>query len=119
MSRFVHRNDGGAISYAGIFQEGYSEEELADDNAELVAFLDPASVPVPPTPREWLERLSADKQAAIAAAGVGNGTILLWLLKAAGTPSIDVTNPETIAGVAALVAAGVLTTGDQTILLTP
>jgi hypothetical protein len=72
-----------------------------------------------PTPREWLERLSDAKQAAIAAAGVGNGTILLWLLKAAGTPTIDVTSSETVAGVAALVTAGVLTTADQAVLLAP
>jgi hypothetical protein len=88
--------------------------QLAIDAATPLSFPSPA-----PSPREWLERLSADKQAAIAAAGVGNGTILLWLLKAAGSPSIDITNAETIAGVAALVAAGVITTADQTILLTP
>jgi hypothetical protein len=72
---------------------------------------------VPPSPREWLERLSADKQAAISAAAVANPAILLWLLKAAGTPQIDVTATETVAGVAALVSVGVLTSADQTVLL--
>lgn len=120
MIYFVHRNDDNAITYAGILQAGYSEEQLDDDtSAELAAFLHPAPIPVQPSPREWLERLSTDKQAAISTAAIGNGTILLWLLKAAGTPAIDVTSAETIAGVGALVAAGILTQDDQAVLLAP
>lgn len=113
--------------------DGATDYLMPCDPCTFVAFgaLQPAQVsqwaaraPVPaakprPTPREWLERLSDAKQAAIAAAGAGNGTILLWLLKAAGSPDIDVTSPETIAGVAALVQAGVLTADDQALLLAP
>jgi hypothetical protein len=112
--RYVHRpaGPGTAISYAGEFQAGYAEEELdTATSTELAAFLTPPAAPhVPPSPREWLERLSADKQAAISAAAVANPAILLWLLKAAGTPQIDVT-------ATALVSVGVLTSADQTVLL--
>jgi hypothetical protein len=38
----------------------------------------------------------------------GNDEMFLWFMKASGSTTIDVTLPETIAGVAALVAAGVL-----------
>lgn len=79
----------------------------------------PASPPVPPSPRAWLERLSPQKQAAIMAGAVANPAVLLWVMKAAGEGSIDVTDPEAIAGVAALVAAGVLDSADQALLLAP
>lgn len=91
---------------------------VATQAAALLAAQVAAAKPKP-SPREWLERLSDAKQAAISAAGVGNAAILLWLLKAAGSPVIDVTAAETIAGVGALVQAGVLTADDQTLLLTP
>jgi hypothetical protein len=83
------------------------------------AYVAPSPVPVPPTPRAWLERLSADKQAAIAAAGASNPAVLLWLLKAAGSSEIDVASQEMIDGVAALVTASVITADDQTVLLAP
>jgi hypothetical protein len=38
-------------------------------------------------------------------------------MKASGSQTIDVTSPETIAGAAALVAAGVLSVDDQAVLL--
>lgn len=74
-----------------------------------------------PTPRQWLERLSASTQAAItkAAAADTTGALLLWLLKAAGNPSIDVNAAETQQGVQALVNAGVITAQDQQTLLSP
>jgi hypothetical protein len=58
-------------------QPGFAEEALTDVAAELVAFLNPTPVPAPPTPRQWLERLSTDKQVAIAAAARGNDA--LWI----------------------------------------
>src|SRR5258708_2253826 len=74
-----------------------------------------------PSPREWLERLAPATQAAItkAAAADATGGMLLWLIKAAGNPAIDVTSAETVAGVQAMVSAGVITAADQTTLLTP
>jgi hypothetical protein len=91
------------------------------ENGALVTVAAPVvtPLPIPPTPREWLERLSQQKQSAIAAGGIANASILLWLLKASGSTTIDVTLQETKDGVAALVTAGILTTDDQTILLTP
>lgn len=75
--------------------------------------------PVPPSPRAWLERLTPEKQAAISAAALANAAILLWVIKASGSPTIDVTLQETKDGVAALVAAGVFTADDQALLLAP
>ena len=96
---------------------GLSQVEVADNDPRIATFLAPK--PLPPSPRAWLERLTPSTQAAIAAAGASNPAILLWLLKAAGSPAIDVTAAETIQGVGALVAAGVITAADQTTLLTP
>jgi hypothetical protein len=103
---------------------------VASDTARIAAtyangvFTDPPPLPavtvrLPPSPREWLERLSPQKQAAIAAGGIANAQILLWLLKAAGATAINVTLQETKDGVAALVAAGILSADDQAILLAP
>jgi hypothetical protein len=71
------------------------------------------------TPRVWLERLPADKQTAISQAALGNAAVLLLLLKAAGSATIDVSAAETVAGVNALVTAGVITSDDAAILLAP
>lgn len=124
---YVHRSNGPGtpISWAGHYdQPGYADEALDDaTDAELQAFLAAAMAvkPVPPTPRVWLERLSPATQAAItsAAAKDTSGALLLWLLKASGNPVIDVTAPETIAGVAALVSIGIITAQDQAALLAP
>lgn len=75
--------------------------------------------PGPPTPRQWLERLSSVTQAAIFVAAGQNPAIMGWLFKASGNPFIDVTAAETSDGVNALVNAGVLTAQDATTLLTP
>jgi hypothetical protein len=80
----------------------------------------PVVVLVPrPTPREWLERLSPSTQLALETAALANPAVSLWLRKATGAGSIDVTLAETQQGVAAVVAAGLLTTAEQTVLLTP
>src|SRR5438105_11090047 len=57
----------------------------------------PTPPPFSPTPRQWFERLTPATQGAItkAAASDVTGGLLLWLLKAAGTPAIDVTAAET------------------------
>jgi cytochrome P450 len=117
---YVARNSGGAIdTVCGAPQPGVSEF-LADGTAELVAFLKPPVAPVPVDARLWLERLAPATQLAITTAAAASPSLLLWLLKAAGAQSgIVLTDPETVAGVAALVAAGVITTADQTTLLAP
>jgi hypothetical protein len=102
---------------------GMTQIEVADDDDRVTTYLAAIKVePAPkPTPRQWLERLPPATQGAItqAAATDTTGAILLWLLKAAGTPTIDVTAAETQQGVQALVAAGVLTADDQALLLAP
>lgn len=92
---------------------------LAAGNTPVAADPPPAPPYVMPSPREWLERLAPATQQAISQAAIANPSILLWLLKATGSSQIDVTLPETINGVGALVSAGVLTAADQTTLLTP
>ncbi|HEX9489782.1 MAG TPA: hypothetical protein VF930_05825 [Stellaceae bacterium] len=99
---------------------GMSQVE-ADDADPRVLAARAATPKARPSPREWLERLAPATQAAItkAAAADATGGMLLWLLKAAGNPAIDVTSAETVAGVQAMVSAGVITAADQTTLLTP
>jgi hypothetical protein len=87
--------------------------------ARMVAVAAPAAAPVPPSPRVWLERLPQVKQQAIMTAALGNAALLLWVMKAAGEGVIDVTGQDAVAGVGALVAAGVLTADDQAVLLAP
>lgn len=86
---------------------------------DQLAALAAAAPKVPPTPRQWLERLAPATENAIFAAAATNPAILQWLFKAAGNPSIDVTLAETIAGVAEMVAAGLITAQDQATLLAP
>lgn len=122
MTWFAARNlDGSLASINRNHMAGYNDEELADTDPAVVAFLAAAqSKPSPIDARLWLERLTPAKQLAVAAAGIANPALLLWLLKAAGAQAgIDVTNPDTTSGVAALVAAGILTPADQAVLLAP
>lgn len=120
--RYVQRNGQGAIiaSFA-VAQPGIAEEAIDANDPALAP--PPPPPPPPPQPldaRLWLERLSPAKQLAIAAAGRASDALFLWLLKAAGAQSgIVLNDPETPAGVAALVAAGVITTEDQALLLAP
>ena len=72
-----------------------------------------------PTPQEWLERLSPVTQVAIVTGGLANAGIMLWLLKAAGNPSINVENSETVQGVEAMLAAGLISQAESEVLLAP
>jgi hypothetical protein len=90
---------------------------------DAAAYVPPA-VPAPPPPpidaRLWLERLPLAKQTAIIAAAIANPPLLLWVIKAAGAQAgIVLADPDTAAGVGALVAAGILTSADQAILMAP
>lgn len=106
----------------GVFQFAASMTSTQIAAVEAVyANHDPTvpAAPSPPTPRQWLERLSSAKQTAIATAAATTPAILLWVMKATGSQSIDVTLQETKDGVAALVAAGVLDSTDHATLLAP
>lgn len=121
---------GRTIGFGAIAQDmtqghyaGGSQIEVADDDPRIGTYV-AAQVAVPPprpTPRQWLERLSPATQSAITAAAAkdASGALLLWMLKAAGNPAIDVTSAETVQGVGALVAAGIITAADQAALLAP
>jgi hypothetical protein len=124
MTWFVHRNGGSGTPISSASRNlmvGYNDEALADDDSEIVAYLAAAQAPpyVPPTPRQWLERLSPTTQLSLETAALTNAQVSLWLRKATGNPSIDVTLPETATGVAAMVSAGLLSTDEQSVLLTP
>jgi hypothetical protein len=71
--------------------------------------------PAPPpsttiAPLDFMARLTPAEQTAIATASQSNAQILLFLLKLSGATQVDVTDPLTIAGVNAMVGAGLLTT---------
>ena len=122
---YVHRNGGPGtpISMAGEHQQpGYADEALDDPtNAEIPAYraiVTAPAAPPRPTPRAWLERLSPATQLSLETAALSNASVSLWLRKAtAASDGIDVTLPETQAGVAAMVSAGLLTTAEQAALL--
>jgi hypothetical protein len=115
---YVSRDGGGAITGIFTVPQAGAQEWLDDGDASLLAF-EARSPYVPPTPRQWLERLSSATQSAIATGAAGNASILLWLLKAAGNPSIDVTLQDTRDGVAALEGAGLITSAEAATLLAP
>jgi hypothetical protein len=78
------------------------------------------AVYVRPTPRQWFERLSQATQIALETAALSNAQVARWMRIATGTSDgIDVTLQETKDGVAAMVAAGLLTAAEQTTLLAP
>jgi hypothetical protein len=121
---FIERNADGDIIAAlsgapiGALGEWRDEADPVVIAARTPLLVEPAP-PVAPSPRQWLERLAPETQLAIVTAAQGNAQLNLWLLKAAGNPAIDVTLQETKDGVAALVAAGVITAAEQTTLLAP
>ncbi len=75
--------------------------------------------PVTFTPLEFIERFTTDEQAAISTAALANADLNLWLAKAMGAQEIDPTDTRTVAGMAALVAAGLISEQRKTEILTP
>lgn len=74
-----------------------------------------AAPPKPPAPRrqgtfrEFMDLFTTDEQKTIAAAAMGNVDVKLWYDRAMGGPSLDLDAEDTSNGLAALVAAGLLT----------
>jgi len=97
---------------------GYAVIDDADPRIAAFAAAQAALMIPKPTPRQWLERLAPATQLSLETAALANAQVALWLRKATGNPSIDVTLQETKDGVAAMVAAGLLTAADQATLLT-
>jgi len=67
----------------------------------------------------FLGRFTAAEQTAIANVATTNGTVLLWMIQVAAAQTLDLTNSQTIAGVNALVTAGLITQARATAILTP
>lgn len=92
-----------------------ADEEAAVRAAWAAA--QPQPVAAQPTPREWLERLPADRQDIIVRAMLAASP--LWLVRALGTTTVDVTLQETVDGINAALAAGIITSAEAAILLAP
>lgn len=88
---------------------------------EEVAAL-PAIEAQPPrtlTPREFMDRLPMQRQAEVTAAAMQSPALLLFMLRLTGAREVDPSHPETVAGVTALRAAGVITEQEAAALLAP
>lgn len=92
----------------------------AAEGVELPDELHPEPLILPPalpSPREFMDRLTAPRQAEITLAAMQSAPLLLWLLRLSGAREIDPAHAETIAGVHALRTAGVITEAEQEALL--
>ena len=75
-------------------------------------FVAPAPVVPPPvtlTPLMFMALLTPAEETAIATAALQNASVLLWLVKTSGASYVSLGDPATIAGVDAMVAAGLIT----------
>jgi len=81
-----------------------------------------APVPVAPLPPrltslEFMALLTDAEQTAIATAAQTNASVLVWLLRISGATYVDLGDPQTAAGVQAMVAAGLLSATRVTAIL--
>jgi hypothetical protein len=81
---------------------------LIPDTGQSI-YAPPPPAPTIIAPLDFMSRLTPAEQTAIATAGQSNAQILLFLLKLSGATQVDVTDPLTVAGVNAMVSAGLLT----------
>jgi hypothetical protein len=72
-----------------------------------------ALIPVQLTPLQFVALFTPAEQQAIAQAALANAAVFLWFSKAMGATYIVLSDPQTVAGLAALVAAGLLTAARQ------
>lgn len=101
---YIERGQDGKIKgvYARL-QPGYAEEEIAEDDAAVVAFRNPPKLPAF-VGRDLLAQLTPTDYAAVAAATTGNATFgLLWAsLLGQGDAPILTNSPRFQSGWAAL-----------------
>lgn len=71
------------------------------------------------TKSAFLARFTSAEMTLISGAARANDTVNVWLITAQAAEAIDLTNPETKAGLDALVAAGLITGARETQILTP
>jgi hypothetical protein len=77
----------------------------------------PASGPRTISPREFMDRLSPEKQDAIFAAALQSPAILKLLVRLSAAVEVDLDFPETVLGVQAMKAAGLLTAEEAVAVL--
>ena len=78
--------------------------------------------PAPPTQtviasEDFINRFNPTEEQAIMTAAQSSWQVNLWITKMTAAPSVDVTNPITINGMAALVVAGLITSARSTQVL--
>lgn len=117
-------SDGSSQTSAGTVQWAFGDSVIAAYSTLITkqatrVGVPPEGAPAWPAPRDWLGRLSQDKQDAIFAAAASNPQLLGLVFIAAGGPTVNVADPKTIAGVNAFVTAGVLVQADADLLLQP
>lgn len=106
--------DASAVSPAPVGGWTYTSGSFAPPVAKLPA----APVPVTQlTPLQFMALLEPSEETAIATAALSNAAILLWLVKTSGASYISLTDPQTVAGVNAMVTAGLLTQARATAIL--
>jgi hypothetical protein len=69
------------------------------------------------TPRQFMDRLPMERQAAITASAMASPQILLWLIRLTGATEVDLDNAETLEGVQALAFAEIITEAEALALL--
>lgn len=79
----------------------------------------PTPIPVRKlTSLQFMDRLSSQRQTEIVAAAIQVPALLLSLLRLSGATEVDLDNPETVAVVAAMVSASLISQAEADVLLT-
>lgn len=109
------------------FEADGSQDEYIPSNLvamtpeEVQAHLTPA--PIPPKtqflPLVFLEKFTAQEQLAVVSATLVNAQVKLWYDKMLAASFVDLADPRTAGGLAALVASGLLTEVRMNEILTP
>lgn len=115
-----------ALTWVDVTAQGDAVQTgwtATQDGAGVWTITAPVVPPLPiPTTMDaagFISRFTTPEKLAIIAAAQAQPTILLWLTTLLAAPIVDLTHAETIAGVGALVTAGLLTPDRQTVILTP
>lgn len=98
---------------------GYPGASVVDLTTKAISTPAPTA-PAPSTTVTYLEfeaLFTPAEQTAIMTAATSNPTLLQWLLRAAGSGSIDLSLPETKAGLDMLVSASLITADRETAIL--
>lgn len=108
---YVQRDHAGNIK--GVYamrQEGYAEENLPDDSADVAAYLQlaPTSAKVM-TSLAFIELFTPDEQLAITTAAMQSPELRLWYDKLVAADQVIFDDPRLLEGMGIIVAAGLIT----------